>query len=144
MGISMTQYSKRVIHLKNWGRMRGVKVDFPNNFDNLKAIERYAGIKFGSLKGAGGKLFTFFQPTSIMPTWSDIRDFTDYAPVCKQDAVGYGAKLAEGSARKFMKVMENLKKQQEDCLYLNLWSPIPGRLQATVSLRYEYVRSVVS
>ena len=127
VGISISQYSNRVIHLKKWGDMRGVKVDFPNNFDNLQPIERYTGIKFGSLKGAAGRMFTFFQPTGFMPPWEGTRDFSDFAPVCKQDGVGFNASLSPGPTRKFMKVLEHLKRQQEDCLFLNLWSPIPGK-----------------
>ena len=124
--ISMRQLGDRVIQLKV-GKVRGVKVEFPDNVYKLKSVERFAGIQYVTLRGTSGKNLRFLPPSSYMPRWGNkVKDFTQFSPVCPQDEAGYLSHLPEGSSRKFMKIVELVKAQTENCLYLNIWSPKLG------------------
>ncbi|KAL4220132.1 hypothetical protein ACF0H5_020544 [Mactra antiquata] len=126
-GVTVRQLGDRLIQLKV-GQVRGVKVEFTDTNLNLQSVERFSGIKYGTVYGIRGNVLRFFPTSSNTPVWGkEVKEFTQFSPVCPQDDVNYLSKLPEGSARRFLKIAEMLKKQEEDCMYLNIWSPIPGR-----------------
>lgn len=125
-GVTMRQLGDRLVQLRV-GKVRGVKVEFPDNVHNLHSVERYSGIQYGTLKGTRGNTLRFFPPSSNLPNWGNqVKEFTQFSKVCPQDDVRFLSLLPAGSARKFMRIAELLKGQDEDCFFLNIWSPIPG------------------
>jgi hypothetical protein len=125
-GVTMRQLGERLIKL-NIGKIRGVKVEFPDNVYNLASVERYSGIQYGSLIGTRGNTLRFFPTSGNLANWGNqVKEYTRFSAVCPQNDVKYLASLPEGSARRFMKIAEMLKDQDEHCLFMNIWSPIPG------------------
>lgn len=125
-GVTIRQLGDRLIKL-NIGKIRGVKCEFPDNPHNLNSVERYSGIQYGSLIGTRGNTLRFLPTSGNLPNWGNqVKEYTQYSAVCPQNDVKFLASLPEGSARKFMKIAEKLKNQNEHCLFLNVWSPIRG------------------
>lgn len=125
-GVYVRQLGDRLIQLRV-GKVRGVKVEFPNNIHSLRSVERYSGLQYATLWGTRGNILRFMPPSSNIPNWGNqVKEFTQFSAACPQDDVHYVSLLPEGSARKFSRIAEMLKGQNENCLYLNIWSPIPG------------------
>jgi hypothetical protein len=119
-----TQMSQRVVETIN-GRLRGILVELP--IEGRPSVDAYLGIEYGSLHS--GEL-RFLPPTS--PTtrpWTGIRTAMKFKPVCPQPMPDF--EELQRTAPDF--VIEHLKRivpfierQQEDCLYLNVYVPAPG------------------
>ena len=112
----------------NVGKVRGAKVEFPDNDFRLKPVERYSGMQYGTLQGFGGNGLRFIPPSNNLRRWGNsVKSFTTWSKVCPQNAMGHMKNLADGYIRQFERIIEKVNKQTEDCLCLNLWSPIPGK-----------------
>ena len=127
-GMTVRALSSRKIQLKNFSTIRGVQVEFPNNIHKLQNVERFTGLQYGTLRGIQGHMLRYMISSSNIPTYGKVQDCTSYASVCPQNQAKYRKKLSGGAARHFMRITESLNDQREDCLYLNIWTPIPGNL----------------
>jgi len=75
----------------------------------------------------------FRRPTTPTRAWEGIRVARDFGPVCPQripDIDQLTRTLPRGRLQYFRQLVTYLKKQDEDCLYLNLYMPMiyTGRL----------------
>lgn len=127
-GPLVRRLSDRVILLQQTGKIRGVLVEFPSNQHGLRSVERYTGIQFGTLRGAMGSMLHFMPPSSAyMPIWGNkVREFTNFSPVCPQTNDQFYDSLRGKYRERFKQINDQLKIQNEDCLYLNIWCPISG------------------
>lgn len=78
---------------------------------------RYAGVPY-ALPPLGGRRFTKPQPLPNDFEYSSL-GFGSFAPSCHQPT-NYSGKPAEGES------LPPLPQQTEDCLYLNIWTPVAG------------------
>lgn len=125
-GVTVRKISNRKIQLKNFSLVRGVKVEFPDNIHGLHSIERFSGLQYGTIRGVQGNMLRYMPSSSNIPTSPDVKDCVAFEPVCPQDEAKFLSRLSGGYAKRFMRITESLKGQKEDCLYLNIWAPVPG------------------
>lgn len=120
-----TQMSHNVIDTQ-YGKIRGVLINFPNR--NLPPVEAYFGIQYASV--LGGEL-RFMPPTSSMEKWEGIRVALRFRPVCPQklpDLEEMEKRMPRGRVEHFHRILGFLEKQSEDCLNLNIYVPVRGKL----------------
>jgi len=129
-GPLIRKLADRVIILQQSGRIRGVLVEFPENQHDLQPVERYTGMQYGSIRGAMGSMLHFMPPSSaFMPIWGDkTKEFTTFSPVCPQDNNRFYGDLRNEFRERFKEINAKLKSQNEDCLYLNMWCPLSGKV----------------
>jgi len=87
-------------------------------------------MQYGSIRGAMGSMLHFMPPSSAcMPIWGDkTKEFTTFSPVCPQDNNRFYGDLRNDYRERFKEIHSNLKSQNEDCLYLNMWCPLSGKV----------------
>ena len=120
-----TQMGPRIVETQ-YGKLRGVLVTLPNR--NLPQVEAYFGLQYASI--LQGDL-RFMPPTSPMEKWDGIRVALKFRPVCPQklpDIVDMEKKLPIGRVDHFKRLLPFLERQAEECLNLNVYVPIRGRL----------------
>lgn len=120
-----TQMSPRVVETQ-YGKLRGVLVTLSNR--NLPQVESYLGIQYASL--LGGEL-RFMPPTSTVEKWDGIRVALKYRPVCPQrlpSVEELEGVMSRSRVDHFLRLYPFLERQQEDCLNLNIYVPVRGRV----------------
>lgn len=114
----------RIIQLKQ-GRLRGV-VRSPVHNGNLNNIHMYLGIPYAA--PPVGQL-RFMAPQSPQ-AWPGLMTADSFSPVCPQklpnlDDEGASKKMSAGRLQYLRSLVPYLKNQSEDCLYLNIYTPLP-------------------
>ncbi|KAH3813447.1 hypothetical protein DPMN_141905 [Dreissena polymorpha] len=122
-GVVVRRLGDRIIRLDKQGSIRGVSVEFTEAGHKLKPVERFSGLQYGTLRGNRGSMLRFMAPSSSnMASWGEkVREFTVFSPVCPHPSNTYAGITYSSNGRS-----EITEVQKEDCLYLNLWAPIPG------------------
>lgn len=79
-------------------------------------------------------IFTYrFSPTRAPAPWEGIRISDTYSPVCPQrlpniqNETAALEKMPKGRLEYLKRLLPYLKNQSEDCLYLNIFSPVNGK-----------------
>ena len=132
--VMATQMSQRVV-VTQYGSLRGVLVTLPGA--GLPQVEAYLGLEYASL--LGGDL-RFMPPTSPVTTWDGVRSALKFKPVCPQrrpnvdDADASSSSSSASSQRRGVEQADHLRRilpfverQQEDCLFLNVYVPVTGK-----------------
>jgi len=122
-----TQMSRRVVSTR-YGRLRGILIDLPE--PTLPQVEAYLGLEYASL--LDGEL-RFLPPTSPVTRWDGIRTALKFKPVCPQplpDLTELARRAPAAVVDRLRRIVPFLEQQQEDCLYLNVYVPVRGRLDA--------------
>lgn len=120
--VSIQQLAQRSIKLSN-GKIRGVMVQFPRQ-SPLKMVEGYFGIPFAS--GS----FRFLPPTDAMLHSNIVKGTNDHlsCPQTKwRDRLFDGSDLPKANQIHFWRVMNSTKKQDESCLFLNIFVSPRGK-----------------
>lgn len=115
----------REIQIKQ-GSLQGTVIEPFKFSDRLPRVERYLGIPYAA--APIGPLR--FMPTGAPPRWKKhfIRIFDTLPPVCPQNLPHINKSLmSRGRYRYMQKLVPFLKKQNEDCLYLNIYAPAMGK-----------------
>ncbi|KAI5705400.1 neuroligin-4, Y-linked-like [Diaphorina citri] len=118
---SAHKYSTRVARTK-YGPLRGILIQNP-------PVEAYLGVPYatpplGSLR---------YMPPVTPSTWRAPRFADTYSAVCPQRLPDIGNRteallqLPRGRLVFLEKLLPLLSNQSEDCLYLNLYVPRPGK-----------------
>lgn len=77
-------------------------------------------------------IFNRFSPTRAPAPWDGIRISDTYSPVCPQrlpniqNETAALEKMPKGRLEYLKRLLPHLENQSEDCLYLNIFSPING------------------
>ncbi|KAK3589975.1 hypothetical protein CHS0354_035003 [Potamilus streckersoni] len=114
--VIIRQLGDKVVETK-YGRVRGVLVEFDEDYQ-LKEIEAFFSIPYASLRGMRGNVLRFMPPSSP-PKLKYLKD----ASKQNSSAACLHKRLTESVLHKFWRQAERLKKQDEDCLSVNLYVP---------------------
>ncbi|UYV83711.1 hypothetical protein LAZ67_23002247 [Cordylochernes scorpioides] len=110
----------RVVTTK-YGKLRGVPVlGLPKNSMHVESFLGipYASPPVGSLR---------FMPPVTPAHWSDIRTANQHGPACPQRPPIPDSSMPLGRQNMLRRLLPFLRNQSEDCLYLNIFSPIQTR-----------------
>ena len=92
---------------------------------SLPPIEVFLGVPYASSPTGDGR----FSPTSSPPPWDSVKKCLDLPPVCPQPMpdVSYPVKSIPSDRLAYLKsIRPLLRRQSEDCLYLNIYAPHDG------------------
>ena len=136
-----TQMSPRVVETQ-YGKLRGVLVTLSNR--QLPQVEAYLGLQYASV--LGGEL-RFMPPTSTVEKWDGIRVALRYRPVCPQapllDPGELATRMSRSRVEHFARLAPFLERQHEDCLNLNIYIPVRGKLHSFILSFIQAVRLLV-
>lgn len=109
-----------------YGKLRGILVQFKNS--HLRPVESYLGLQYASLRQ--GRL-RFMPPTSPLEKWKGIRTAVNQRGVCPQAPINsseLNKTLPLGRVRYLEGIASIIEKQDEECLTLNVYIPLRGKL----------------
>lgn len=111
--------SKHPIVTTNYGKLRGVKKDLNNEI--LGPVEQYLGVPYATAPIGDRR----FQPPEAPGSWQEIRNATQFAPVCPQNVHGVLPEimLPVWFTDNLDVAAGYIQNQSEDCLYLNIYVP---------------------
>lgn len=111
--------SKHPIVTTNYGKLRGVKKDLNNEI--LGPVEQYLGVPYATAPIGDRR----FQPPEAPGSWQEIRNATQFAPVCPQNIHGVLPEimLPVWFTDNLDVAAGYIQNQSEDCLYLNIYVP---------------------
>ena len=93
----------------------------------MVAVEAYLGLQYASVRGGA---LRFMPPTAPTDKWTGIHMALKFRPVCPQkvpDIADLAGRLPRSRVQHYQRLVPFLQDQTEDCLYLNIYRPIPGR-----------------
>ena len=118
--------SSRVVTTK-YGALRGLRVK-PNNRE-LSEVEMFLGVPYAS-----PPVGTFrFMPPMTSVKWEGVRKADTMPPVCPQKLPDVSNRrealkmMPIGRYNYLQRLLPMLRNQSEDCLYLNIYTPVQGR-----------------
>ncbi|XP_061664304.1 neuroligin-2a isoform X3 [Syngnathoides biaculeatus] len=111
--------SKHPVVTTNYGKLRGVKKDLNNEI--LGPVEQYLGVPYATAPIGDRR----FQPPEAPGSWQEIRNATQFAPVCPQNVHGVLPEimLPVWFTDNLDVAAGYIQNQSEDCLYLNVYVP---------------------
>ncbi|XP_029310330.1 neuroligin-2-like isoform X2 [Cottoperca gobio] len=111
--------SKNPIVTTNYGKIRGIKKDLNNEI--LGPVEQYLGVPYATAPIGDRR----FQPPEAPGSWQEIRNATQFAPVCPQNVHGVLPEimLPVWFTDNLDVAAGYIQNQSEDCLYLNIYVP---------------------
>ena len=118
--------SPRVVRTK-YGGLRGIVINL--GMKGLGDVDAFLGIPY-----AAPPIGNFrFMPTGTPSSWREIRQATQFGAVCPQrlpdirnetEALKVMSKVRFNQLRN---LLQYLKNQSEDCLFLNIYTPVGGK-----------------
>ncbi|XP_068612126.1 neuroligin-2a [Brachionichthys hirsutus] len=114
-----TDPSKNPVVTTNYGKLRGIKKDLNNEI--LGPVEQYLGVPYATAPIGDRR----FQPPEAPGSWQEIRNATQFAPVCPQNVHGVLPEimLPVWFTDNLDVAAGYIQNQSEDCLYLNIYVP---------------------
>ncbi|XP_037336817.1 neuroligin-2a isoform X1 [Pungitius pungitius] len=114
-----TDPSKHPLVTTNYGKIRGIKKDLNNEI--LGPVEQYLGVPYATAPIGDRR----FQPPEAPGSWQEIRNATQFAPVCPQNVHGVLPEimLPVWFTDNLDVAAGYIQNQSEDCLYLNIYVP---------------------
>ncbi|XP_068444088.1 neuroligin-2a isoform X2 [Clinocottus analis] len=111
--------SKHPLVTTNYGKIRGIKKDLNNEI--LGPVEQYLGVPYATAPIGDRR----FQPPEAPGSWQEIRNATQFAPVCPQNVHGVLPEimLPVWFTDNLDVAAGYIQNQSEDCLYLNVYVP---------------------
>ncbi|TNN32759.1 Neuroligin-1 [Liparis tanakae] len=111
--------AKNPLVTTNYGKIRGIKKDLNNEI--LGPVEQYLGVPYATAPIGDRR----FQPPEAPGSWQEIRNATQFAPVCPQNVHGVLPEimLPVWFTDNLDVAAGYIQNQSEDCLYLNVYVP---------------------
>ncbi|XP_036002597.1 neuroligin-2a isoform X1 [Fundulus heteroclitus] len=111
--------AKHPIVSTHYGKLRGIKKDLNNEI--LGPVEQYLGVPYATAPIGDRR----FQPPEAPGSWQEIRNATQFAPVCPQNVHGVLPEimLPVWFTDNLDVAAGYIQNQSEDCLYLNIYVP---------------------
>ncbi|XP_050461016.1 uncharacterized protein LOC126856509 isoform X2 [Cataglyphis hispanica] len=107
----------REVHVKE-GRLRGMVIR-PRTNHKLQLVDVFLGVPYAEPPVGS---FRFSPPRSPQP-WTGVRQSQEFAPVCPQVLPNLREEVKPGRYEYLERHLPYLRKQSEDCLYLNIYAP---------------------
>lgn len=103
----------------NYGKLRGIKKELNNEI--LGPVEQYLGVPYATAPIGDRR----FQPPEAPGSWQEVRNATQFAPVCPQNVHGVLPEimLPVWFTDSLDVAATYIQNQSEDCLYLNVYVP---------------------
>ncbi|KAK3566947.1 hypothetical protein QTP86_006762 [Hemibagrus guttatus] len=103
----------------NYGKLRGLKKELNNEI--LGPVEQYLGVPYATPPIGDRR----FQPPEAPGSWPEVRNATQFAPVCPQNLHGVLPEimLPVWFTDSLDVAATYIQNQSEDCLYLNVYVP---------------------
>lgn len=127
--------SSRVVSTR-YGDLRGFISSLSNR--QLQPAEVFLGVPYaGAPKGP-----LRFMPPVTSPHWKGVRLAHQFSPVCPQKLPDVANetealnRMPLGRFRFLRRLLPYLANQSEDCLYLNIYAPSPGK--CTHFIKYDF------
>ena len=120
--------SSRVIATK-YGNLRGIVKTI--DYENLGDVEAFLGVPYAEPPVGSLRLM---PPVTPAP-WTDIRPVQNLSPVCPQRTPDIRnmtealQRMTLARYRQLERLLPHLEDQSEDCLYLNIYTPVGGELK---------------
>ncbi|KAI3373094.1 hypothetical protein L3Q82_006427 [Scortum barcoo] len=110
---------KHPIVSTGYGKVRGIRKELNNEI--LGPVEQYLGVPYATAPVGERR----FQPPEAPGSWQEIRNATQYAPVCPQNVHGVLPEimLPVWFTDNLDAAATYVQNQSEDCLYLNIYVP---------------------
>jgi hypothetical protein len=106
------------------------------NQRHLKPVEVFLGIPYATPPVGSNR----FSPTRAPSPWDGVRIADTLGPVCPQrlpdisNETAALERMPKGRVEYLKRLLPYLKNQSEDCLYLNIYTPVQGRSKTVPSL----------
>lgn len=102
-----------------YGKLRGIRKELNNEI--LGPVEQYLGVPYATPPVGERR----FQPPEAPGSWQEIRNATQFAPVCPQNIHGVLPEimLPVWFTDNLDAAAAYVQNQSEDCLYLNVYVP---------------------
>lgn len=115
-----------------YGKLQGVVKRLNENgaYKHLKPIEMYLGVPYATSPTGPNR----FSPTRTPEPWDGIKFVGKFSPVCPQklpplgDAASAMERMPRGRYEHLKRLLPHLQNQSEDCLYLNIYTPLQGKI----------------
>ncbi|XP_077596883.1 neuroligin-2-like [Stigmatopora nigra] len=116
---SCQRVDKHPIVSTGYGKIRGFKRELNNEI--LGPVEQYFGVPYATAPVGERR----FQPPEAPGSWQEIRNATQFAPVCPQNVHGVLPEimLPVWFTDNLDAAATYVQNQSEDCLYLNIYVP---------------------
>lgn len=110
---------KHPIVSTSYGKIRGIRRELSNEI--LAPVEQYLGVPYATAPIGERR----FQPPEAPGSWQEIRNATQFAPVCPQNVHGVLPEimLPVWFTDNLDAAATYVQNQSEDCLYLNIYVP---------------------
>ncbi|XP_074527856.1 neuroligin-2b isoform X2 [Halichoeres trimaculatus] len=110
---------KHPIVSTGYGKVRGIRKELNNEI--LGPVEQYLGVPYATAPIGERR----FQPPEAPGSWQEIRNATQFAPVCPQNVHGVLPEimLPVWFTDNLDAAATYVQNQSEDCLYLNIYIP---------------------
>ncbi|RVE47591.1 hypothetical protein evm_007789 [Chilo suppressalis] len=121
-----------------YGKLQGVILPMDQH-KYLKPVEAYLGVPYATPPTGSNR----FAPTRAPAPWDDVKTVDQMGPVCPQRLPDIGnetlalEKMPKGRLEYLRRLLPRLKNQSEDCLYMNIYTPV--QVGPTLQAKYPVV-----
>lgn len=128
LAIASAELSSRIVRTK-YGELSGVIVTLDRYLEGVEVFRGvpYASPPIGSLR---------FMPPVSGALWHGVKVADKFGPVCPQKLPELSDKMPKGRVEYLKRLLPYLKNQSEDCLYLNIYTPVQGKLLLFLNIYY--------
>ncbi|KAK5647063.1 hypothetical protein RI129_005527 [Pyrocoelia pectoralis] len=120
--------STRIVQTR-YGRLQGLILPL-DQYRYLKPVEVFLGVPYATPPVMSNR----FSPTRTPSPWNGVRVSDKHGPVCPQKLPDISNETAalermpKGRLEYLKRLLPLLKNQSEDCLYLNIFAPVQGKV----------------
>ncbi|KOB75258.1 Uncharacterized protein OBRU01_05590 [Operophtera brumata] len=111
-----------------YGKLQGVILPMDQH-KYLKPVEAYLGVPYATPPTGSNR----FAPTRAPAPWDDVKTVDQMGPVCPQKLPDIAnetlvlERMPKGRLEYLRRLLPRLKNQSEDCLYMNIYTPVQGK-----------------
>ncbi|XP_050684615.1 neuroligin-4, Y-linked-like [Leptidea sinapis] len=121
-----------------YGKLQGVILPMDQH-KYLKPVEAYLGVPYATPPTGSNR----FAPTRAPAPWNDVKTVDQMGPVCPQRLPDIAnesitlERMPKGRLEYLRRLLPRLKNQSEDCLYMNIYTPV--QVGPTLQAKYPVV-----
>ncbi|KAJ8733631.1 hypothetical protein PYW07_014182 [Mythimna separata] len=121
-----------------YGKLQGVILPMDQH-KYLKPVEAYLGVPYATPPTGSNR----FAPTRAPAPWDDVKTVDQMGPVCPQRLPDISnetlalERMPKGRLEYLRRLLPRLKNQSEDCLYMNIYTPV--QVGPTLQAKYPVV-----